>query len=145
MAPHSRDAKNTEEAQRQIFNWDANVGREWLSEVVTHMISMYKEASPLVTPLGITRSFTRKGTKHVTRRISSALALIFIFSLGQFALALNSDARTNAATTEFAQDQNRREDRRNNYQGRRRHRRHRRHWIQQEDRRDNRNGYRRPS
>ena len=88
----------------------------------------------------------------MTKKISSALALIFIFSLGQFALALNTDARTNAATTEVAQDQNRREDSRDNNQNRRRHRKHRRHWTKQQynrgDRRDNNRdnrNYRRPS
>ena len=76
------------------------------------------------------------------KRISSALALIFVFSLGQFALALNTNARTIAATTAFAQEnQNRREDSRN--QARRwRHRRHRRHPMQRHDRREDRRGNR---
>lgn len=84
------------------------------------------------------------------KRIGSALALIFVFSLGQFALALNNNVRTIGATTAFAQDnQNRRDERRDNNQGRRRRRRHRRHRMQMQDnrqeRRDNRNSNRRPS
>ena len=86
----------------------------------------------------------------MTKRISSALALIFVFSLGQFALALNTNARTIAATTAFAQEnQNRREDSGDRTQvRRRRHRRHRRPGMQQnrrEDRGGNRNSNRPPS
>jgi hypothetical protein len=111
------------------------------------LVSMYKEAPPLATPLGTIATFDKEGNKHVTKRISSALALIFVFSLGQFALALNTNARTIAATTAFAQEnQNRREDRRDRNEGRRRrHRRHRRHAMQRQDRRDNRNSNRPPS
>ena len=76
----------------------------------------------------------------MTRKISSALALIFVFSLGQFALALNTTA-PKVETTTLAQDQNRREDMRDRKHGRRwRHKRHRHPRIMRQDRRNNRRG-----
>ncbi len=84
----------------------------------------------------------------MTKRISSALALIFVFSLGQFVLALNTTAPT-VATPTLAQDQNRREDMRDRKRGWRRHRRHRHPRIMQqirpEDRRGDRDRNRPPS
>src|SRR6267142_2562515 len=95
--------------------------------------------SPLVTPLGIIATFTRKEI-NLTKRISSALALIFVFSLGQFALALNTSAPT-LATTTSAQEQNQREDMRDRKHGRRwRHKRHRHPRIMQQGRREYRRG-----
>src|SRR5438034_4204574 len=75
-------------------------------ELVTLLIYMYKEDPLLAIPLRNNCHFYKEGNKYVTKRISSALALIFVFSLGQFVLALNTTAPT-VATPTLAQDQNR--------------------------------------
>jgi len=73
----------------------------------------------------------------VTKRIFSALALVFVFALGQFAL-VNGNARTVNGTGSMQENPNRQE-RRDRNQYRRRHRKHRRHWRHGNQRHDDRN------
>jgi hypothetical protein len=109
-----------------------------------------QDACQTLVDLALEHGGVDNGNKHMTKRISTAVALIFVFTLGQFALAVNANAHTIAATASAQENQNRREDRRDrNQYRRRRHRRHRRNrgrrQDRREDRRDNRNSNRPPS
>jgi hypothetical protein len=43
------------------FGLLGTVGHEWPSALATPIISLYKEASPLATPLGINATFDQEG------------------------------------------------------------------------------------
>jgi hypothetical protein len=87
-------------------------------------------------------TLNRQGENNVTKKFSALLALIFVFSIGQFAFAQNTNSNTSNTRRSERREERGEERREERHEGRRRRKHKARKHVRREDRRErgNRNG-----